>query len=299
MPLNFNGKDLLERCIPSIVEESGACQIDNEIWVIDNNSHDDSENYITNNFPSVHFFKCSTNKILASYNDAFKVCQSPYILILNNDMMLTKDSIFPLYQRMKSSKDIFAVSPHIDADKSDDGFIYRTTGSFFHGHLSPTPLNDGAGATLYFHGGAALLDRKKFLELGGFDSAFFYFEDNDLSYRAWKRNWSCIFEPQSKAFHLGSQTTLKVHGHLEQKRALKEKANNLFILKNIHQPSWLFNYFFWTALKLLKMVLCFDRHRFWAYLESFKQLPYMFQRRQKQGLLSDIDLMEKIKKIKF
>ena len=50
-------------------------------------------------------------------------------------------------------------------------------------------------------------DKKKFMEIKGFDELFspFYWEDVDLSYRIWKRNWQILYEPNSVAHH-------QVHG---------------------------------------------------------------------------------------
>ena len=47
------------------------------------------------------------------------------------------------------------------------------------------------------------VDRKKFLELGGFNRLFepAYGEDLDLCFRAWRRGWRCIFEPASIVYH--------------------------------------------------------------------------------------------------
>src|SRR6266850_1764818 len=47
------------------------------------------------------------------------------------------------------------------------------------------------------------VDRRKFIELGGFNRLFYpaYGEDLDLGFRAWRRGWRCIFEPASVVYH--------------------------------------------------------------------------------------------------
>ncbi len=54
----------------------------------------------------------------------------------------------------------------------------------------------------YGGGGSCAFDRKKFLELGGFDEllAPFYMEDTDLGYLAWKRGWKNLYQPASVVF---------------------------------------------------------------------------------------------------
>lgn len=47
------------------------------------------------------------------------------------------------------------------------------------------------------------VNRLKFLQIGGFDILYYpaYVEDVDLCFRAWRKGWSCIFEPSSKVLH--------------------------------------------------------------------------------------------------
>ncbi|MBF0197172.1 MAG: glycosyltransferase family 2 protein [Planctomycetes bacterium] len=292
MPLNYNGEELLEQSLPAVIEAAKNSPVQTEVWVIDNNSCDNSKEYVKGHFPDAQFISYQENQILFTYNDAFKKANADYILILNNDMIPDKDFIAPLIARMENELNCFAVSPKINAEKASDAMSYRLTGSFCHGHLKPVALDEGPGATLYLHGGAALIKREKFLELGGFDPLFFYFEDNDLSYRAWQKGWTCLFEPSSECEHLGSQTTLKVFGHEEKKRALKEKASNLFILKNISETTWLNNFRIWTFLKILKMIFSVDSYRLWAYFEALTLANKLQQTRDKT--LSDSELMTKI-----
>ena len=55
----------------------------------------------------------------------------------------------------------------------------------------------------YGGGGSCAFDRRKFLELGGFDEllAPFYMEDTDIGYLAWKRGWKVLYQPHSVVYH--------------------------------------------------------------------------------------------------
>jgi GT2 family glycosyltransferase len=57
--------------------------------------------------------------------------------------------------------------------------------------------------TLFTSGGFMAVDRRKFLELGGFNRLFHpaYCEDLDLCFRAWRRGWRSIYEPASVVWH--------------------------------------------------------------------------------------------------
>ena len=61
------------------------------------------------------------------------------------------------------------------------------------------PAITGLFPCFYGGGGSCAFDRRKFLELGGFDEllAPFYLEDTDLGYLAWKRGWKVLYQPRS------------------------------------------------------------------------------------------------------
>ena len=67
--LNWNGKDLLERFLPSVVAHADEA----ELWVIDNASTDDSIKFLEQNFPSVNRILLNQNYGFAKgYNDGLK-----------------------------------------------------------------------------------------------------------------------------------------------------------------------------------------------------------------------------------
>lgn len=299
MPLNYNGIDLLKLAIPKLVEASEVSIHDVEVVVVDNNSHDDSEIWLKENYPNVRFLAYKENKILTTYNDAIKHCKSPYVMILNNDVIVDKGFIDPLVKRMESEPTCFGVSPSIQADLVHEVWDERLSGRFFHGHLAGVKLGKEPGGTLYCHGAATLVRRDRFLELGGFDPLFFYQEDNDLSYRAWRAGYSCLFEPSVHVHHMGSQTVLKDKDGLEKKRGYKERANNYFVIKNVQNFRWKINFKFWTVMKLVKMLLSFDSKRFFAFKETVKRMKLLKKSHHQQIKLDDEVLLERIVNFKL
>jgi GT2 family glycosyltransferase len=296
MPLNYNGCHLLKKCLPSWLEAKAHCEAliqgSVDLWVIDNASSDDSEDWLREHHPEITWLGYDENLILGAYNDALARCESPYVMILNNDVLLKKQSLEPLLRRMELDPLAFGVMPRIEADLELEKVQGRLIGRFFHGHVGHQSRCDGPGGTLYLHGAAMVVNRQRFIDLGGFDPLFFYQEDNDLSFRAWREGWHCWFEPSAVVHHLGSQTTAEVHRGVVDRRAIKEKANNLFVLKNIQDVSCLLNFSFWTVLKTLKMILKLDRGRFWAYSETIKFLGEILNQRKAQKKLSDEKVMK-------
>jgi GT2 family glycosyltransferase len=93
--------------------------------------------------------------------------------------------------------------------------------------------------TLDAGGGCAAFRRTYFAELNGFDPLFRpgYFEDVDLSYRAWMRGWRIIFEPNSVIYHREG-ATLQDRSRETRFRTLLARNQVLFTLKNV--GGWLF-----------------------------------------------------------
>jgi GT2 family glycosyltransferase len=84
------------------------------------------------------------------------------------------------------------------------------------------------------------VDREKFIELGGFNRLFTpaYCEDVDLCFRAWRRGWRCIYEPNSVVWHR-HQATWSDHsmgslGSLELRNLLLMQWSSL----PMHKHRW-------------------------------------------------------------
>lgn len=295
MPLNYNGLGLLKAMMPSWTKASRACPRGSQVVVVDNGSQDDSRSWCQSHHPEAGWIQMPDNRLLCAYNDALQRVSSPYVFIINNDVELPGNILPSLIQRLDDHEDAFGVMPRIVGENGESDVSTRFGGRFFHGHLGHQPLGQGAGGTLYLHGAAMLVRREMFLALGGFDPIFFYQEDNDISYRAWRRGWSCWFEPEVVVRHLGSQTTEREYRRIVDRRALKEKANAIFVLKNIQHRLWLFNFAMWTILKLIKMLVTFDRQRAWAMVQVCCRLPQILTARSEQHCLPDVELMERVR----
>ena len=111
----------------------------------------------------------------------------------------------------------------------EDGMFY-----LWHDTVEVSDENKEAGNVFWAGGGACAIDRKKFLEIGGFDSLYhpFYVEDVDLSYQAWKRGWSSLFAPASRVLHKHRATTARKFGDLFVNNTTR-RNHFLFVWKNL------------------------------------------------------------------
>ena len=202
---NWNGSDLLRECLPTVLE---AVRFDRhhsyEVMVIDDCSTDNSLRVLAEEFPEVRTEKTPQNLGFQEANNyAVKLARSKIVMPMNNDIKLDPKALYFLAQHF-DNKDVFAVSGKIFAFDQNT-FLYGNRGGYFqkgHFYLYEKPPEDDS-QTLFACGGAFMVNRQKYLALGGFDSMYhpLYYEEIDLSYRALKRGWEVYYESQSIAYH--------------------------------------------------------------------------------------------------
>ena len=83
--LNWNGKKLLKRFLPSVIQHSPEANL----FLIDNASNDGSQNYIKQNHPEVDLIQLDSNFGFAGgYNRGLKKISADLVCLLNNDVMV-------------------------------------------------------------------------------------------------------------------------------------------------------------------------------------------------------------------
>jgi glycosyltransferase involved in cell wall biosynthesis len=104
----------------------------------------------------------------------------------------------------------------------------------------------------YGGGGSCAFDRRKFLELGGFDEMLrpFYLEDTDLGYLAWKRGWKVLYQPQSRVWH-EHRGTIGRNFDRSYVDSIVQKNRLLFAWKNVHDFRRLAAHFVYTLSNAL------------------------------------------------
>jgi GT2 family glycosyltransferase len=202
--LNYNGKKHLEQLLPTACaaakEFSGTCAV----VVLDNQSTGGDVAWIEREFPSAQAIVAPKNDFLFSYNWLLGQLDNDIVILLNNDLRVRRDFVGPLLHHFKR-EDVFAVSA-TSRDWYDT--VFTCGPARLHAHHGRYQWHyetqrQELAHTLFASGGFAAVDRRKFTELGGFNTLFHpgYGEDLDLCFRAWRRGWRCIFEPRSLVFH--------------------------------------------------------------------------------------------------
>jgi len=295
---NWNGRDLLEKYLPSVVTAMAGNPA-NEIIVVDNGSTDGSAEYLKQNFPTVKTLSLPVNRGFGGgSNHGFREARNDIVVLLNSDMRVAPDFLQPLLDGFSDER-VFAVACQIFF--SDPGKVREETGltqaSWRRGGLAVRhridETVDRPFPCFYGGGGSCAFDRRKFLELGGFDELLrpFYLEDTDLGYLAWKRGWKVLYQPKSHVWHEHRGTIGKKFPQAYIAGVLK-KNFLLFCWKNIHTPGWLLAHFFYSLSGALLSYLGGDspeRSSVAGIARAFLQLPGAALSRWRARSLAVID----------
>lgn len=227
--VNYNVKYYLEQCLNSVLK--AIHDIDSEIFVVDNNSSDDSVEMLNKQFPLVKLIQNNTNLGFAKANNqAIAQAKGEYILLLNPDTIIEEDCFVKLLAFMHQSPKAGAVGVKmVNGDgkflpESKRGFpfpsvaFYKFSGlsklfpksrTFAKYHLSF--LNKDEIHEVDVLAGAFMFLRKSTLDIvGSLDEDFFmYGEDIDLSYRIQKAGFSNYYYPDTTIIHYKGESTKK------------------------------------------------------------------------------------------
>jgi GT2 family glycosyltransferase len=240
--LNWDGKQLLEECLPAVIEaienEGGR----HEILVVDNGSTDGSVAYVRDNFPQVRILALDRNYGFAEGNNrGVHHVKTDVVILLNSDMVVAGDFLHPLLDAFRDPS-VFAVTSQVflanaarreETGKTrarfESGFFY-----LWHDDIRPEDENHTTIPVFWAGGGSGAFDREKYLEIGGLDTLYypFYVEDTDLSYQAWKRGWKCLLAPQSRVVHKHRGTSRPKFGDDFVDNTIR-KNQFLFVWKNV------------------------------------------------------------------
>jgi len=89
--VNYNGKTYLEKCLKSLMQVNYS---NLEVILVDNNSNDDSIEFVKNSYPSVIILKLDKNYGFAEPNNiGAKIAKGEFLLFLNNDTIVTSNFI--------------------------------------------------------------------------------------------------------------------------------------------------------------------------------------------------------------
>lgn len=224
--LNWNGRGMLERFLPSVVEYSVSDEsLSVSVVVADNGSSDDSVAFMREHYPQVQLVLLDKNYGFAEgYNRALAQVEADYYVLLNSDVECTPHWIAPVVAMMERDPQVAIAQPKLMMYDQKDTFEYAGgAGGFIDSYGYPfcrgrifSTLEQDHGqyddeCNIFWATGAAMFVKAPiFHQLGGLDGDFFaHMEEIDFCWRTLNSGYTVRYCPQSVLYHVGGGTLPK------------------------------------------------------------------------------------------
>jgi GT2 family glycosyltransferase len=248
--VNWNGKELLKDCIPSIYSSTRRSSL--QVIVVDNNSDDDSVSWCHENHEEVEVIELSENRGFSGGNNVgLEKAEGRYVMLLNNDTIVQEAALDILVKYMDEHPEVGGCGPRL---LNKDGSLQRSVRSFptlwtefcqefCLSALFPSShvfaryyMSDWAhdeNRKVNFVIGAALLMRRSVLDEIGFlddKSFYFFYEETDWCRRLKKARHAFVYVNDAKIIHLGGASYVhrssEFHSHLLDSRYSYHRKHN-------------------------------------------------------------------------
>ncbi len=222
--VNFNGGTSLTEAVRSL-RGAGA----RRVVVVDNASRDNSIRRLAEEDAAALIVSERANRGYGTAaNRGVAVCDAPYVLVMNPDVEVARDTLRILATTLDEQHDVGVVGPRIvDVDGTTYpsarrfpslalGAAHAFLGLFWpHNSWSTKYRNEPrrpaklvARDADWVSGACALVRKVAFDSVGGFDEGYFmYVEDLDLCWRLHQAGWRVRYEPQAAATHVQGLST--------------------------------------------------------------------------------------------
>ncbi len=206
---NYNGLKFMDECIRSLNAQTYP---NFRTLVVDNGSTDGSVEWLKEHQIDTIFLPENTG-FSGAVNVGIKAADTPYVLLLNNDVRVDEYFVAEMVRAIGQSERIFSVSSRMIQ-------MYHPTGWMMQAICIPLlgwAYQRGVGRILritavrrYSRRARAQRSHRRevFEEIGYFDEMHFaYLEDIDVGYRARIAGYDNIYCPAALVWHVGSGTS--------------------------------------------------------------------------------------------
>ncbi|MDD5627242.1 MAG: glycosyltransferase family 2 protein [Patescibacteria group bacterium] len=302
---NHNGKKWLKNCLDSLYAQTYK---NFEIILVDNASDDDSIDFIKKNYKDMTVIQNDKDLGFGTANNiGVKNSKGDILFLLNNDTRSPSDLLEKLID-FKNKNDFDLIGPQASGKNKIDLSKKQYPGMDFLGYPISVPYRK----LFYIDGCALMIDKKKFIKLGGFDEKYYmYSEDTDLSWRAHLFGMRLAICHNAHLFHFGGGSSERTRYKKNKRhiiptfRRYEVNKNNL---RNLLKNYRLINLFWIIPLSIsqdileslfyfvsgnFKMFIIVWRAIFWNIIniqDTIKQRK-IIQRRRKVGDLKILSIM--------
>lgn len=230
--VNWNVCELLRECLASFYQQIRLPPQQFEVFVVDNNSNDNSAAMVREHFPRVNLIVNRENVGFGrANNQILNSCRGEYILLLNPDTVIIEHAIDRFLEHAEQNPDVAAWGCRL---LNMDGSLQRWTGGSFpdigniaahYLFINKLPGGGRRRASLYLEtdvkqdmevdwvSGACMLLKTASLEGKLFNEAFFmYGEDMELCHRLKNNGWKIVYTPTASIIHIQGASMKKQEG---------------------------------------------------------------------------------------
>jgi len=219
--VSYNTSELLQKLLKNLYSQKNLDGL--EVFVVDNNSSDDSVEMIKTNFPKVNLIESKENSGFAKgQNLALKKINAPLTLILNPDTDFDSDTLFMMEEFMRNNPEISIASCKIKgsggglgSNGGDLPFGFALLSWLFNFDIKGLPSFHRYDKDFYgsknvgWVGGTFMMVRKEVFEKVGYfnEDYFMYFEDVEFCYKAGKAGFKIGFNPDVSISHISGASS--------------------------------------------------------------------------------------------
>ncbi|WP_196893128.1 glycosyltransferase family 2 protein [Aureivirga marina] len=299
--LNWNGKELLEKFLPSVLKYSENATV----YVADNASTDTSVSFLKEKFKEVKIIQNAENTGYAGgYNAALQEVKEDILALVNSDIEVTENWLQPIVKVFEKEKNTAIIQPKILDEKRKTHFEYAGAGggfldtygyAFCRGRIFNTIEKDSNQyndtTSIFWASGACLFIRNSvFQQVKGFDTDFFaHYEEIDLCWRVHSLGFDVKYVGNSKVYHVGGAT-------LENTSPFKTYLNfrnSLYtLLKNLPKGKLfpvIFPRMVLDGIAGIRFLLKFQFSHFFSILKAhfsfYKNMRKMYKKRSENQIL--------------
>ena len=241
--LNWNGKKFLEQFLPSVFLSTYS---NYEVIIADNGSSDDSISFIEQKYPSIRLIRFEKNMGFAKgYNEALRLVNSPYFILLNSDVEVTPGWLEPMVNLLENNSNIAACQSKLLSYDNRHLFEYAgaaggwldkygypfAKGRIFEVYEEDCGQYDKAEPVFWASGAALFIRSEIFHSMKGFDEYFFaHQEEIDLCWRIQLAGYKIYSCPSSVVYHVGGGT---LHKSNSLKTFFNFRNNRIMLSKNL------------------------------------------------------------------
>lgn len=239
--VTYASRNLIRACLDSLYEF--APSIPMRVFVVDNNSPDDTVAVVETEFPSATMIARPTNDGFAVGNNvALRASEAPYVLVLNPDTRLEPGTLDHLIGEMERDLTIGVLGCRLlTADGSLDHaakrsfpspvtaakyFMLKAVGRTGSDYVRPDIADDDVADVDAVNGAFMLIRGDALKQVGPLDEKYWmYGEDLDWCARFLKAGWRVVYDGRVVAHHIKGGSTsgrrpLKLNYHFHRSMVL-------------------------------------------------------------------------------